>query len=104
MCDFASLTKKMFEALEDIEAGRFVFVIAARPSAGSEVAIEDVFVDETTSPQLALERHCKAYGLAIEDRLCLPVVLPPSLKVKDVRGFRSVRTKKAIWIEYTGTI
>lgn len=103
MCDFASLTRKMFEAMEDIEAGRFVFVIADRPSAGSEVAIEDVFVDETSSPQLALERHCKANGLAIEDRICLPVVLPPSLKVKDVRGFRSIRTKKAMWLEYTGT-
>ena len=101
MCDYASLTRKMFEALEDIEAGRFVFVIAARPSAGSEVAIEDVFVDETSSPQLALEHHCKSKGISTTGLLCMPVILPPCLKAVDVRGFRTIRTEKAIWIEYT---
>ena len=104
MSGFSHLTQKMFEGLADIEAGRFVFVIALKASKGRDGAVEDVIIDETSSPQLALEHHCKSNGLAIEGRLCLPVVLPPSLKGKDVRGFRSVRTEKAIWIEYTGTI
>ena len=103
MSGFGHLTQKMFEGLKDIEAGRFVFVVALKASKGRDGAVEDVIIDETSSPQLALERHCKANGLAIEDRLCLPVVLPPSLKVKDVRGFRSIRTEKAMWLEYTGT-
>ncbi len=103
MCDFANLTRKMFEAIKDIEDGRYVYVIASRPSAGSEVAIEDVFVDETSSPQLALEHHCKSKGISMEGRLCMPVILPPGLKTEEVKGFRSVRTEKAMWLEYTGT-
>ena len=103
MSGFGHLTQKMFEGLKDIEAGRFVFVVSIKALEGRGGAVEDVIIDETSSPQLALERHCKANGLAIEDRLCLPVVLPPSLKVKDVRGFRSIRTEKAMWLEYTGT-
>lgn len=103
MCDFASLTKKMFEALEDIKAGRFVYVIAIRPSVGSGGAVEDVIIDETSSPQLALERHCKSMGISMGGRLCLPVILPPTLQAKDVKGFRSIRTEKAMWLEYTGT-
>ena len=103
MCDYASLTRKMFEALEDIKAGRFVYVIAIRPLVGRDGAVEDVIIDESPSPKLALNRHCKSNGLAIESRICLPVILPPGLKTEEVKGFRSVRTPKAIWIEYTGT-
>ena len=101
MCDFPNLTRKMFEALADIKAGRFVYVIARKASGGKGVAIEDVVCEETFNLQLALERHCKSNGMAIEDRLCLPAILPPGLKAEDVRGFRPVRTQKAIWIEYT---
>ena len=103
MNGFSHLTQKMFEGLADIKAGRFVFVVAIKALEGREGSIEDVIIDKISDPRLALERHCKANGLAIEDRLCLPVVLPPSLKVKDVRGFRSIRTEKAMWLEYTGT-
>ena len=103
MCDFASLTRKMFESLADIKAGRFVFVIAIRPSVGEDGAVEDVIIDESPSPQLALERHCTSNGLTLESRICLPVILPPGLKTEEVKGFRSVRAPKAIWIEYTRT-
>ena len=102
MCDFARLTQRMFESLADIEKGRFVYIIALKASEGKGVEIEDVIIDEIFSPRLALEHHCKSNGLAIEDRLCLPVILPPSLKAEDVRGFRSIRTQKSMWIEYAG--
>ena len=101
MCDFSTLTRKMFEALEDIKAGRFAFVIALKASGGKGVEIEDVVCEEAFNPQLALKHHCKSMGVSTEDRLCLPVILPPGLKVEDVKGFRPVRTQKAIWIEYT---
>lgn len=104
MCDFASLTKKMFMALEVIRAGRYVYVIARTASEGKEGSIEDVIIDKISNPKLALERHCTSNGLALESRICLPVILPPGLKTEEVKGFKSVRTKKAIWIEYTGTI
>lgn len=104
MCDFASLTRKMFEALKDIKAGRFVFVVSIKASEGRDGAVEDVIIDETSNPQLALEHHCKSKGISTTGLLCMHVILPPGLKAKDVNGFRSVRTKKTIWIEYTGTI
>ena len=103
MSEFTHLTRKMFEVLADIKAGRFVYVIAMKAAEGRNVSIEDIICEETSNPRLALERHCKSNGLAIEDRLCLPVILPESLKAVDVRGFRSIRTKKAMWLEYTGT-
>ena len=101
MCDFASLTKKMFMALEVIRAGRYVYVIARTASDGKGVEIEDVIIAETSNPQLALERHCKSKGISTTGLLCMPVILPPGLKAVDVREFRSIRTEKAIWIEYT---
>lgn len=101
MSGFAHLTRKMFEALEDIKAGRFAYVIAIKASEGMGVEIEDVVCEEAFNPQLALKHHCKSMGVSMEDRLCLPVILPPSLKAADVRGFRPIRTKKALWIEYT---
>ena len=104
MCDFPSLTKKMFESLADIEAGRFVFVVAIRSSGGKEGSVEDVIVDRTSNPRLALERHCKSKGVSMDGLICMPVILPPGLNADAVRGVRSVRTEKSIWIEYTGTI
>lgn len=101
MCDFPNLTRKMFEALEDIKAGRFVYVIARKSSEGREVAIEDVIIDEIFNPRLVLERHCREEGKTMDARICLPAVLPPGIKAEDVRAFRPVRTQKAIWIEYT---
>lgn len=101
MCDFPQLSRKMFEGLEDIKAGRFVYVIALRPSDGGQVSIEDVVIGEILDPEAILVQHCKAKGLAIANRLCLPVILPPGLKAEDIRGFRPVRTEKAVWIEYT---
>ena len=104
MSGFGHLTQKMFEGLADIKAGRFVFVVSIKVLEGRGGAVEDVIIDETSSPQLALERHCKSKGISTTGLLCMPVILPPGLKAKDVNGFRSIRTKKAIWIEYTGTI
>lgn len=101
MCDFANLTRKMFEALADIKAGRFVFVIALKASEGKGVEIEDVIIDEIFSPRLALEHHCKSKGVSTEGLLCMPAILPQGLMAKDVKGFRPVRTRGALWIEYT---
>lgn len=101
MCGFANLTRKMFEALKDIKAGRFVFVVSIKASEGRDGAVEDVIIDETSSPQLALERHCKSKGISMEGLLCMPVILPLGLKADSVRGFRPIRTKDALWIEYT---
>ena len=101
MSEFAHLTRKMFEALEDIKAGRFAYVIAIKASAGKGVEIEDVIIDEIFNPRMVLERYCREEGKAMDARICLPAVLPPGLKAEDVRGFRSVRTQKALWIEYT---
>lgn len=101
MCDFANLARKIFEGLDDIKAGRFVYVVTLKASEGKGVEIEDVIVGKILNPKLILERHCKSNGLAIEGRLCLPVILPPGLNADDVKGFRPIRTKKAIWIEYT---
>jgi hypothetical protein len=101
MCDFSSLTKKMFESLADIEKGRFVYVIAIKATKGREVAIEDVICEEVSNPQWVLEHYCKSKGKAMDAYLCLPVILPPGLKAVDVRGFRPIRTKDAFWIEYT---
>ena len=103
MSGFTHLTRKMFELLADIKAGRYVYVIAIKAAEGRNVSIEDIICEETSNPRLALERHCKSNGLAIEDRLCLPVVLPPGIPAEDVRGFRSIRTRKSMWLEYTGT-
>lgn len=101
MSGFGHLTQKMFEGLKDIEAGRYVYVVAIKATEGKGVAIEDVIIDETSSPKLALERHCKSKGISTTGLLCMPVILPPGLKAVDVREFRSIRTEKAIWIEYT---
>lgn len=101
MSGYAHLTRKMFDGLSDIVKGRFVFVIAIKASKGMGVEIEDVVCEEAFNPQLALKHHCKSMGVSMEDRLCLPVILPPGLKAADVRGFRPIRTKKALWIEYT---
>ncbi len=101
MCDFPKLNRKMFEALADIEAGRFVFVVARKHSNGLDAAIEDVIIGEVLNPRLVLERHCKANGKDLDERLCLPVILPPGLHADEVHGFRPVRTEKALWIEYT---
>ncbi len=100
MTDFSHLTRKIFMALEDIKAGRFVFVVAIKASEGSGGSIEDVITNIISDPQLALKHHCNSNGLTIEDRLCIPVILPLGLKAEDVRGFKSIRTKKAMWIEY----
>lgn len=101
MSEFAHLSRKMFEALADIEAGRFVFVVARKHSDGLDAAIEDVIIGEVLNPRLVLERHCKANGKDIDERLCLPVILPPGLHADDVHGFRPVRTETSLWIEYT---
>lgn len=101
MSGFAHLTRKMFEALVDIKAGRFVYVIARKASAGKGVEIEDVIIDEIFNPKRVLERHCISKGIPTEGMLCLFVFLPPGLDADDVKGFRPVRTQKAIWIEYT---
>ena len=102
MSEYAHLTKKMFESLEDIEAGRFVYVIAIKASVGRDGAVEDVIIGKTSDPRLALEHFCRRTGNPMENRLCLPVILPPGLNADAVRGFRSIRTKTAMWIEYTG--
>ena len=101
MSGFAHLTRKMFEALADIKAGRFVYVVTIKSAAGKGVEIEDVIIDEIFNPRLVLEYHCKSKGISTDGMLCLPVILPPGLMATDVRGFRPVRTQKAIWIEYT---
>lgn len=102
MSDFADLTRKMFETIRDIQTGRFVYVVASGPGGGGGVSIEDVICDETSIPQLALERHCKSKGIPQKGLLCLPVILPPGLQPVAVKGFRPVRTATALWIEYTG--
>ena len=101
MCDFPKLNRKMFEALADIEAGRFVFVVALKASEVTEADIENVIVFEILDPKMALDDYCRRTGKLIEGRLCLPVILPPGLKPDDVHGFRPVRTETALWIEYT---
>ena len=103
MCDFPSLSRKMFEGLADIEKGRFVFVVALKASGGREASIEDVTVYEILDPKMALENYCRETAKPIEGRLCLPVILPPGLHADDVHGFRPVRVEKALWIEYTRT-
>ena len=102
MRNLPRLSKKMFESLADIEAGRFVFAVARKASDGGEASIEDVIVGETLNPRLVLERHCKSRGIPQKDLLCLPVILPPGLQPVAVKGFRPVRTATALWIEYTG--
>ena len=104
MNGFSHLTQKMFEGLADIKAGRFVFVVSIKALEGREGSIEDVIIDKISDPRLALERHCKSKGISTTGLLCMPVILPLGLKAEEVKGFRSVRTEKAIWIEYTGTI
>ena len=101
MNGFSHLTQKMFEGLADIKAGRFVFVVSIKALEGREGSIEDVIIDKISDPRLALERHCKSKGISTTGLLCMPVILPPGLKAVDVREFRSIRTEKAIWIEYT---
>lgn len=101
MCDFPKLNRKMFEALADIEAGRFVFVVALKSSEATDAAIEDVIHGEILDLQVALDNYCRRTGKTKEDRLCLPVILPPGLHADDVHGFRPVRTETALWIEYT---
>ena len=103
MSGFTHLTRKMIEVLADIKAGRYVYVIAIKATDGRNVSIEDIICEETPNPRLALERHCKASGISMGECLCMPVILPPGLKAEDVRGFRSIRTNKALWFEYTGT-
>ena len=101
MCDFPRLSKMMFEALAEIEKGRFVYVIALKASEVTDANIEDVIVDEILDLQMALDNYCKRTGKTKGERLCLPVILPPGLHAEDVHGFRPIRTEKALWIEYT---
>ena len=102
MCDPGHLTEQLFESIPRLKAGQCVYVVALKPSAGDGVEIESIlYCEATDSPQEALEDFCKAMGLEVANRVCLPVVLPAGLKQEDVRGFKAVRQGASLHIEFT---
>ena len=102
MCDFSHLTECLFEGLPRIKAGQRVYVVARRGSSPGDMQIESVlYADEGDGPQAILKDFCKAQGLEVANRVCLPVVLPAGLKAEEVKGFRSVRNGASLHIEFT---
>lgn len=102
MCDFGQLTECLFEGIPKLKAGQKVFVVACRGSSPDDIMIESVlYADEADSPQTALEDFCKAMGLEVANRVCLPVVLPEGLKQEDIKGFRAARQGSGLHIEFT---
>ncbi len=101
MTNYALLTEYMFAVLVDLKAGRNVYVVARRESREGDIEIEEVIVCKSSSPQAALEAHCKAMGLETANRLAIPVLLPLGLKQEDAKGFISVRNGASLRIEFT---
>lgn len=102
MCDSGHLTEQLFESIPRLKAGQCVYVVALNPSAGDGVEIESIlYCDATDTAQETLEDFCKAMGLSLANRVCLPVVLPAGLKQEDVKGFKTVRQGSRLHIEFT---
>ena len=101
MCDYGRLTKDLFASLEDIKEGRRVYVVVRRSPTTNDIEIEAVIASESSSPQEALEVHCKAMGLETDNRLATPVLLLAGLNAEDAKGFRSVRYGSDLIIEFT---
>lgn len=101
MCDSSHLTEQLFTSIPALKKGQRVFVVATI-NAEKEVEIESVlYCDATDAPQEGLEDFCKAMGLEVANRVCLPVVLPAGLKQEDARGFKAVRQGASFHIEFT---
>ena len=102
MGDFSHLTECLFEGLPKIKAGQKVYVVASRNSTIGDMEVESVlYGDANESPQEALKDFCKAQGLDIATRLCIPVILPNGFKAEDAKGFRAVRQGASLHIEFT---
>lgn len=102
MCDSGHLSEELFESIPRLKAGQCVYVVASNPSAGDGLVIESIlYCKATDTAQEALEDFCKAQGLEVANRVCLPVVLPAGLKAEEARGFRSVRNGASLHIEFT---
>ena len=102
MCDSGHLTEQLFESIPRLKAGQCVYVVALNPSAGGGVEIESIlYCEATDTAQGALEDFCKAMGLEVANRVCLPVVLPEGLKQEDAKGFKAVRQGTSLHIEFT---
>ena len=102
MCNTSHLTKSLFEGLPKIKNGQKVFVVAFRNPAEGDIQIESVlYADQSDNPQEALKDFCKAQGLEVGTRICIPVVLPQGLTQAEVKGFKAVRNGSHIHIEFT---
>lgn len=102
MCDDARLTKDLFASLEDIKAGRRVFVVASKPPATDGIQIEAVITGHpSSSPQAALKAYCKASKLDSTTRLAIPILLPVGLNAEDAKGFKTAFNGKLLNIVFT---
>jgi hypothetical protein len=102
MCNTSHLTKSLFEGLPKIKNGQKVFLVVSGNPAEGEMQIESVlYVDETDTPREALEDFCKAQGLEVGSRICIPVILPHGLQQEDVKGFKAVRQGSGLHVEFT---
>lgn len=102
MCDTSHLTEQLFTSIPVLKKGQRVYVVATI-NAEKEVEIESIlYCDSSDTPQEALEDFCKAMGLEVANRVCLPVVLPAGLKQEDAKGFKAVRNGAGgLYIEFT---
>lgn len=103
MCDSGKLTEQLFTSIPALKKGQRVYVVASMNSVENHIAIESIlYCDATDTAQEALEDFCKALGLEVANRVCLPVVLPEGLKQEDVKGFKAVRNGAGcLYIEFT---
>ena len=102
MCDSGKLTEQLFTSIPAIRKGQKVYVLAVRNPAAGDVVIESILYGDTAdTPQQTLEDFCKAMGLEVANRVCLPVALPAGLKQEDIKGFKAVRQGTSLHIEFT---
>lgn len=102
MCESTHLTERLFKAIPGLKAGQCVYVIASKPSEKDEIKIETILnCAASDALQEALGDYCKALGLEPTSRLCLPVILPESMRQEDVKGFKAVRNGTSLHIEFT---
>ena len=102
MCDSGKLTEQLFTSIPALKMGQRVYVVASMNSVESRVEIESIlYCDATDTAQEALADFCKAMGLEVANRVCLPVVLPEGLKQEDAKGFQAVRQGASLHIEFT---
>lgn len=102
MCDSGKLTEQLFTSIPALKKGQRVYVVASMNSVENHIEIESIlYCEATDAPQETLADFCRAMGLEVANRVCLPVVLPEGLKQEDVKGFKAVRQGASLHIEFT---